>query len=60
MSELAAVDEIMKNKPPLRLFKYRQVNAATEQLLSKNDREHFSKRISLTTTERIDFEGLTS
>ncbi len=37
MSELAAVDEIVKNKPPLRLFKYRQVNAATEQLLLDNE-----------------------
>src|SRR6266478_5980851 len=37
MPELAAVDEIVKNKPPLRLFKYRQVNAATEQLLLDNE-----------------------
>jgi hypothetical protein len=28
--------------------------------ISGGYREHFSKRISLTTTERIDFEGLTS
>jgi len=37
MPELAVVDEIVKNKPPLRLFKYRQVNAATEQLLLDNE-----------------------